>query len=234
MAIDEALLQAALSGRRRRPLLRLYTWSRPALSLGVHQRSSAELADRCAGYGVDLVRRPTGGTAVLHGDDLTYCVVAPAGGRGVLDAYRWIAEGLIAGLSRVGIDAEVGGRRPAPSAGALTADAACFASTVGADVQAGGAKICGSAQVRRSGWLLQHGSIPIGDARPLTRKLLRHPGADGSTCVEQLRPGTTAKQLAGCLISGFESLWGPARPVEEHDIVPELARTGPQAQHRIA
>jgi lipoate-protein ligase A len=105
---------------------------------------------------------------------------------------------------------------------------------VGADLQVGGAKICGSAQVRRSGWLLQHGSIPIGDARPLTRKLLRHPGADGSTCIERLRPGTTAEELAGSLVAGFESLWGPARPVLGNVFMPEQVRVGRPAQHMLA
>jgi lipoate-protein ligase A len=232
MALDEALLRAARTEARRRPLLRVYTWSRPTLSIGAHQRLSDELIDRCAGYGVDVVRRPTGGTAVLHGDDLTYCVVAQAGGRGVLDAYSWIAECLIAGLARMGIDAEVGGRGSRPAA--LTAGGACFASTVGADLQVGGAKICGSAQVRRSGWLLQHGSIPIGDPRPLTRDLLRHPGADRCTYVADLRPGTTAEQLAGSLVSGFEALWGPGSPVTENDFVPELARTSLPVQQMLA
>jgi lipoate-protein ligase A len=232
MALDEALLRAARTEGRSRPILRLYTWSRPTLSIGAHQRLSDELTDRCTGYGVDVVRRPTGGTAVLHGDDLTYCVVAQAGGMGVLDAYRWIADCLIAGLARVEIDAEVGGGRSA--AGSLTAGGACFASTVGADLQVGGAKICGSAQVRRSGWLLQHGSIPIGDPRPLTRDLLGHAGADGCTCVADLRPGTTAEQLAGSLVSGFEALWGPAVRVTENDFVPELAGTALPVQQMLA
>lgn len=234
MALDDALLHAAISGERRRPLLRIYTWSRPTLSLGLHQSCSDELTERCAGYGVDVVRRPTGGTAVLHGGDLTYSVVAPSGRRGVLEAYSWIAEALIAGLSRLGLDAEAGGRRSAQAASVPAAHGACFASTVGADLQVGGAKICGSAQVRRSGWLLQHGSIPIGDARPLTRKLLRHPGANTSTCLEHLRPGTTCEELAGSLVSGFESLWGPARSITGENLFPEIGVLGQPAQHMLA
>ncbi|MEX0789196.1 MAG: hypothetical protein WD178_00305 [Actinomycetota bacterium] len=224
MRFDEAVLDEAVRVQRRRPVLRLYRWSGPALSIGAHQRLSGELIARCADRGVEVVRRPTGGTAVLHGDDLTYSVVAPAGRRSVLEAYSWVAEGLIAGLARLGIAAQVGGRGPGfPPKGpaeALGAHAACFAATVGADLKVGEAKICGSAQVRRSGFLLQHGSIPLADVRPLTRDLLRHPGPNNSTCLERLRPGIKWEEVAGCLRAGFEGTWGPAREVSLQELFP--------------
>jgi lipoate-protein ligase A len=228
MAVDAALLAWAVRTHPERPVLRLYRWARPALSLGVHQRVSDELVARCAERGVDVVRRPTGGTAVLHGDDLTYSVVAPSGGRGVLDAYSWVAEGLIAGLALLGITAETGGpgnRLVGPPA--LDARSACFATTVGADLKVGGSKICGSAQVRRSGWFLQHGSIPLGDNRPMTADLLRHPGRNGSTCIDLLRPGTTTDDLAGALVKGFESRWGGFREVKLEKFSPEDRKAEP-------
>lgn len=235
MAVDAALLAWAVRTHPQRPVLRLYRWARPALSLGVHQRVSDELAGRCAERGVHVVRRPTGGTAVLHGDDLTYSVVAPSGGRGVLEAYSWVAEGLIAGLALVGIPAEVGSRGTGPD-GALALDArsACFATTVGADLKAGGAKICGSAQVRRSGWFLQHGSIPMGDNRPLTADLLRHPGRNLSTCIDLLSPGTTTDELAGALVKGFESRWGGFREVELEKFSPEDGEAKPSTELILA
>jgi lipoate-protein ligase A len=181
---------------------------------------------------VDIVRRPTGGTAVLHGEDLTYCVVARAGGRGVLDAYRWIAAPLIAGLAELGIEAGIGATRA--TAGEFGPSKACFASTLGADLQVGGAKICGSAQLRRSGWLLQHGSMPIGNTRPLTKRLLRHPGVNRSTCMEELRPGTTAGELARALIAGFERLWGPAETGSANEFLPEIAEAVLPVQQLLA
>lgn len=220
MAVDEALLSWAVATQPERPVLRLYRWSGPALSFGVHQRLNDELIARCAERGVEAVRRPTGGTAVLHGDDLTYSVVAPTGNRGVLGAYSWVAGGLIAGLARLGIPAEVGSRRNAPDAAtALGCRSACFATTAGADLKVGSAKICGSAQVRRSGWFLQHGSIPMGDNRSLTRELLRHPGPNQSTCMELLRPGTSIEDLAGALIDGFASTWGRYREVSREELL---------------
>lgn len=228
MRVDAALLDNAIGGRRSRAVLRLYRWSGPALSIGVHQRLSDEMVARCAESGVAVVRRPTGGTAVLHGGDLTYSVVAPASGRGVLDAYRWIAGGLIAGLARLGIQAQVGSQGPVPAArgpeDALAAHSACFATTVGADLRVGEAKICGSAQLRRSGYLLQHGSLPLADSRSLTRELLRHPGPNDSACLDSFRPGITWDELAGCLVAGFEQVWGPARAVSMQEFFPvELA-----------
>jgi lipoate-protein ligase A len=235
MAVDEALLAWAIRTRAERPILRLYRWARPALSLGAHQRVSDELMARCADRSVEVVRRPTGGTAVLHGDDLTYSVVAPSGGRGVLEAYSWVAEGLIAGFAALGIGAEVGdgGSRPDGST-PLGARSACFAATVGADLKVGNSKICGSAQVRRSGWFLQHGSIPIGDGRTLTRDLLRHPGRNDSTCIELLRPGVSGEVLAGALIRGFESRWGRYQEVDVEKFLPEAPGAKPLTELILA
>jgi lipoate-protein ligase A len=218
MRIDAALLDRAIELDLRLPILRVYRWDAPALSLGLHQQLSDELLGRCTGLGVEIVRRPTGGSAVLHGGDLTYAVVAPSGNRGVIDAYHWVAGGLIEGLAQVGVDARVGARDGGPGSLMLDSRAACFAATAAADLQVGEAKICGSAQIRHRGWFLQHGSIPITDNRVLTRRLLRHPGANNSTCIETLCPGTTWEQLAGCLIGGFESLWGRSEELKLDDL----------------
>lgn len=234
MAVDAALLAWAVRTHPQRPVLRLYSWTGPALSLGVHQRVNDELVARCAERGVDVVRRPTGGTAVLHGDDLTYSVVAPSRGRGVLEAYSWVAEGLIAGLALLGIPAEVGGGNGPEGMPALDARSACFATTAGADLKVGGSKICGSAQVRRSGWFLQHGSIPMGDNRPMTADLLRHPGRNDSTCIDLLRPGTTSDQLANALIGGFESRWGKFREVKLEKFSPEGRKAKPSSELILA
>lgn len=215
MRIDRALLDRAAAGAARRPVLRIYGWSEPTLSVGAHQKLNDPLLRRCAAHGVEVVRRPTGGSAVLHGRDVTYAVVAPHGRLGVLDAYREVAGALIDGLARLGIEARVGTRRRGEPEGSATlgAGSACFATTLGADLVVGEAKICGSAQVRRQGWFLQHGSIPLADSRGLTRVLLGFTGADTSTCLERLRPGTSEDEVVRCLVSGFGARWGePSHP----------------------
>lgn len=224
MWIDEFLLDRAVRERAPRPVLRIYRWLGPTLSVGAHQRLSDELLARCRSRGVGVVRRPTGGSAVLHGKDLTYAVVAPHRGLGVLETYREVAGALIDGLARLGIDARVGTRRDR-AAGGQSAPApgqACFATTLGADLQAGDAKICGSAQVRRRGWFLQHGSIPLGDDRQLTGRLLRHAGSNNSTCIDCLRPGTSPLEVTAGLVEGFTSRWGEARETALEELTMSL------------
>jgi lipoate-protein ligase A len=153
MAADLACLDEVAAGAP--PVLRLYTWSPPALSLGRFQPESDVDAARCAELGVEIVRRPTGGKALLHGADLTYAVALPRpeGAAGHVDAlYRTIASGLLAGLARLGVDASVGEERG-------PAGPVCFAAAQGADLRVGTRKLCGSAQVQRGGVVLQHGSI---------------------------------------------------------------------------
>ena len=211
MRNDAWLLDRAIECGSPRPLLRIYAWNGPALSVGAHQRLSPAVLDRCHQMGVQVVRRPTGGSAVVHGADITYAVVARHGPLGVLETYREVAQALIVALSGLGITAGVGTRHGRNRQLAARESPACFGTTVGADLEVDGAKICGSAQVRRRGWFLQHGSIPLEDQRDLTRRLLNHNGPLRSTCIELLRPGTSEDELSGWLVSAFTSRWGTPR-----------------------
>lgn len=153
MAADLACLdEVALGGL---PVLRLYTWTTPALSLGRFQPETDVDLAACRTRGVEVVRRPTGGRALLHGADLTYAVALPrpGGAAGHVDAlYRTLAAALIAGLAELGVHAELGGNR-GPSG------PVCFATVQGADLRVGERKLCGSAQVQRGSLVLQHGSL---------------------------------------------------------------------------
>lgn len=153
MTADVALLEAVAAGAP--PTLRCYRWDPPALSLGRFQPDDDVDRAACARHGVEVVRRPTGGRALLHGGDLTYAVAMPIprGAAGTVDAvYRWVAGALVEGLARLGVEAAIA-RHEGP------AGAVCMGTQQGADLRVGERKICGSAQVRRGGALLQHGSI---------------------------------------------------------------------------
>jgi lipoate-protein ligase A len=204
MAMDWALLERATEIRRPDPVVRVYRWASPTLSVGAKVDLPDGVAEQCAEMGVELVRRPTGGGCVLHDADVTYSVVAPEHGRAVLDAYRWVAQGLIAGLRALGLEAAVA--QHAASGRPLD----CFHLATGADLQVGGRKICGSAQVRRRGWFLQHGSFPVGDVRSKAAHLLGSAVEDGSTCLERVRPGTREAELSRALVEGFAEAWGTA------------------------
>lgn len=158
MALDEALLEAhrlGLSG----PTLRLYRWATPTLSLGYAQRCSPEQLATWREAGAALVRRPTGGRAVVHAQDFTYSVVMSGLPLRVSAAYEVLSAGVVAGLKALGLEAGL-----APGRGAVSRSASCFASATPADLVAAGHKVCGSAQVRRQGAVFQHGTLYLAEA----------------------------------------------------------------------
>ena len=161
MALDEAILEAVQKDQAP-PTLRFYSWNPPCLSLGYAQ--SVEDADQSAieQLGWDLVRRPTGGKAILHTDEITYSIAAPANHplfvNGVLPSYKRISLALIAGLESMGLVPELNiADPPVPSNG----NPVCFQNPSAFEITVEGKKLVGSAQLRRSGGVLQHGSLPL-------------------------------------------------------------------------
>lgn len=157
----------AVAAGEQPPTLRLYGWQPPALSLGYHQPFGEGIDPaECARRGFDIVRRPTGGRAILHAHELTYSVcVRPEhirDGHSTMGSYRQISRGIVAGLQRLGAQVALGAEQQRPAGGGPAGlRAMCFAHTARCDLQANGRKVVGSAQVRREGGILQHGSIPL-------------------------------------------------------------------------
>ena len=106
MQFDE-YLAVKLSSGIGVPTLRLYGWDPPAVSIGFNQDAGEFDEEKLRRSGIDLVRRPTGGRAILHANELTYSVVLAAGGRTPKEIYRFISEGLLAGVRALGIAAEL-------------------------------------------------------------------------------------------------------------------------------
>ncbi len=167
MALDEALWQHFSEnlepGHYPAPILRFYGWRPAALSLGYAQRAEREVDfAACERLGIDWVRRPTGGRAILHDvGELTYSLVAAHDdlhfSGGVLESYRKISGALVAGLGQLGVAAELAGKEQRGADGAVTA--ACFDAPSAYEVTWQGRKLIGSAQARRRGALLQQGTI---------------------------------------------------------------------------
>ena len=161
MAVDEAIAEAAAAGAVP-PTLRFYRWNPPTVTLGRHQKLADVDETQIAARGYDLVRRATGGRAILHVDELTYSVAGPieeprmAGG--VMDAYLRFSNALLSGLSTLGLKAEKAGGR---TRAGRDLSAACFETPSAYEITAGGRKLMGSAQSRRKGYVLQHGSLPL-------------------------------------------------------------------------
>ncbi|MBK8047717.1 MAG: lipoate--protein ligase family protein [Anaerolineales bacterium] len=161
MAIDQALAEACAADLGP-PVLRFYRWLPPAVSLGRHQAFTDIDTETVRKRGYEIVRRPTGGRAILHTDEFTYSVAAKADeprlAGGVMDAYLSISNALVAGLQNLGVAAE-----KAPGTVRVGSDisAACFEAPSAYEITAGGRKLMGSAQSRRAGYVLQHGSLPL-------------------------------------------------------------------------
>jgi len=158
MGVDEALLEVARRGGG--ASLRLYRWQGPWLSLGYAQRLSARQALALAQAQVGVVRRATGGRAVLHGADLTYCVAAPESAlpAGLRATYALLSRALELAMRELGVAVERVGRR-AERSGDAGFD--CFAAPAHDELCARGRKLVGSAQRRARGAVLQHGSIRL-------------------------------------------------------------------------
>ncbi|TRU71945.1 MAG: lipoate--protein ligase family protein [Microcystis viridis Mv_BB_P_19951000_S69] len=158
MAIDSWLLEQHRCSHHP-PTLRFYQWSPPAISLGYHQRQYPDFWRNLTWQGqkISLVRRPTGGRAVLHQGDLTYMVVNSGMKGNIREVYQQICQFLITGWQNLGLELSYGaaGRGYIHSAN-------CFGTATGADlVDNWGNKFIGSAQLQRGCYVLQHGSMVL-------------------------------------------------------------------------
>lgn len=186
MATDAALL--AHARRTGSGTLRIYGWDGPTLSLGRHERARDRFDPaRLAAHGVDVVRRPTGGRALLHDREVTYSVTAPLGTLSLGESYAVINALLLDALARLGVRATVAvaARRPLRPVGA-----ACFAEPGAGELTVGGAKLVGSAQLREDGALLQHGSILLADDQALIDQLRAGGGTASPAAMRAATLGT--------------------------------------------
>jgi len=199
MAIDEAILRAVAEGKSL-PTLRFYGWQPPCLSIGYSQSMEGEVdVDGCREAGIGLVRRPTGGRSILHADELTYSVVAPQAeprvAGGVIESYRRLSAGLVAGLRSLGL--AVAQVKTADDKGE---SAACFDAPSSYEITVGGKKLVGSAQVRKKKVVLQHGSLPLeGDIARIFDFLKAPSDESREELKRELRARATSLELApGC------------------------------------
>src|SRR6266851_10371187 len=176
MAVDEALLDGVAAGIAP-PTLRFYQWAPPCLSLGYFQPFDVVDVAGCLRLGVDVVRRPTGGRAILHDRELTYSVALPASvlghDGGVLPSYYRLSLALQDGLRRLGVPATLAPESAAT--GPIVHGPICFDRPSAREILLEGRKLVGSAQMRRGGGILQHGSILIEPRIDKLTKCLRPP-----------------------------------------------------------
>ncbi len=171
MAVDEAIMESVGAGQSP-PTLRLYAWNPPCLSLGYGQRYTDVDFTRLADLEWDIVRRPTGGRAILHTDELTYSLSLPADDElaagTVVESYQRISFALLTGLAAIGASPRADQRAERIQSGPV-----CFETPSHYEITVEGRKLVGSAQMRRKNAVLQHGSLPLsGDIARICKTLV--------------------------------------------------------------
>ncbi len=207
MAVDESILEHIGRGESR-PTLRLFAWEPPCLSLGQAQPFADIDLARLRARGWELVRRPTGGRAILHTDELTYSVTTacdePLMAGSVLESYSRLALALLDAVSNLGLKPEM---KEVAAAEHHSTNPVCFEVQSSSEITVGGKKLIGSAQARRKDGILQHGSLPLtGDLGRITQALRFD--SDGSrqlAAIRLLDRATTVESVLGRPVS-----WGEA------------------------
>jgi len=238
MAVDEAILNAVAEGQSP-PTLRFFGWTPPCFSLGYAQPVADVDLERLRTRGWGLVRRPTGGRAILHADELTYSVIAPMDEPrvlgGVVESYRQLSAGLLRGVEVLGLSAraarnpksqiladprsEAQGtspksqdpnpncQQPAANDQPPTTNPVCFEVPSDYEITANGKKLLGSAQVRKRGVVLQHGTLPLtGDVARICEALLVESETERARLRERVHQrATTIEEVLGRPVSWEEA-----------------------------
>lgn len=219
MAVDDAIL-TAVSEKRLDTTLRLYAWKPPCLSLGYGQSIQDADEARLAEMGWHVVRRMTGGKAILHTDELTYSLAFaaddPLAAGGIIESYRRISAALMVGVERLGLQA----RAEKMSEGVKISGPVCFETPSHYEITTrDGKKLIGSAQVRRKGGVLQHGTLPLsGDVGRICDALVYHSAYEreeargqvrsrAATLTEALGVTVTWEAAAAAIVAGFQDVF---------------------------
>ena len=227
MEFDEHLVHSLAEGEGV-PTIRVYGWNPHAISLGWNQALDEVDSERAAKDGIDIVRRPTGGRAILHSQELTYSVSMPCKGKNVLGAYNEISEALVCGLRMFGAAVSLEKSQPHfPTLYKSPSSAICFASSARYEIKIDGKKLVGSAQRRYSGKhgedvVLQHGSVLLGPGHKRLVGYLRAKSEEHRWILaEEIEAKTidlssalgrevTFDEIAETIRAGFEEAWGIA------------------------
>ena len=225
MEFDESLVRSLADGDGI-PTVRVYGWHPHTISLGWNQRAEDINADSARRDGIDIVRRPTGGRAILHSEELTYSVVMASHAKNILATYNEISRALVLGLKRLGADVSLEKSQPHfPSLYQSSSSAICFSSSARYEIQINGKKLVGSAQRRYTGQdseelVLQHGSLLLGSdhsriidylnlsngqERDRLKIEINERTIDLSTALGRI---VSFEECAEAVRTGFEDAWG--------------------------
>lgn len=202
MQKDAGLLDDAIKNKLEEPVFRLYGWAPPCVSLGRNQKSDFLDVKFLKENNIDVVRRLTGGRALLHDNEITYSYVCPVSslkhGENVTESYKEISQIFIDKFKQLGIELEFGGK---PARGHFDY---CMLVSTGADLCHNGKKLIGSAQFRKEGYILQHGSILYDYDKNLLEKIFNEPVNTSSiTCIKEINPNITKDDIIELFVKKY-------------------------------
>ncbi len=191
MKLDLEMLDFAIKNKIDYAMVRFYQWYPKCISLGKNQKNDIKNTD------IDIVTRPSGGRALLHDRELTYCFVSPVFKDSIIESYKDISNGLILGFRKLGIELSYGSNEKKNLA-------YCMNISTGADVSYKNKKFIGSAQYRSRGYLLQHGSIPYELDFDLIDKIFNQKTLkENIVTLNEINPNLSTKQIIEALKEGF-------------------------------
>lgn len=204
MATDESLLNFAIDNNFEEPILRFYGWHPACVSLGRNQLDSSVNKEFCKRQGIELVRRLTGGRALLHDKELTYSFICSTNflnsSDSILLSYKEISNALILGFKKVGIELNFPENKKPNSKFDY-----CMSISTGADLSYKGKKLIGSAQFRKNNYILQHGSILIDfDEKNIENIFNENVCSDSIVALKEINPDINIQTLVKSIKQGFE------------------------------
>ena len=203
MDYDEYILNTAIEKSLKEPVLRFYGWSPVCVSLGRNQSDNHINKDFCKYHKIDIVKRITGGRALLHDNELTYSFVCPVDylshGTSVMQSYKEISGALALGFKKAGIDTDF-----PKDKNTRTSYEYCMSLSTGADLSFNGKKLVGSAQCRKQNYILQHGSVMFDFNAELIQNIFSEmPEKSKIITINEITPDLEIRQLCEFLKSGF-------------------------------
>lgn len=194
MQKDSELLDFAIKNQAKEPIFRLYAWWPACISLGRNQDENFLDKEFLKSKNIDIVRRLTGGRALLHDQEITYCYICPVSylknGESVVNSYKEISQLLIDAFATIGINLEFGDKKQ------HTKFDYCMSISTGADLCFEGKKLIGSAQFRKEGYILQHGSILFDYDKDLLEQIFKEKvDKDSLSCLKQINPSLTHEDV---------------------------------------
>lgn len=233
MALDESILQFVVAGKSL-PVLRLYAWDPACLSLGYAQPVKDVDFQNLVENGWELVRRPTGGRAILHTDELTYAVIAPQNeprvAGSILESYRRLSTALVKALHILDLPAMADKEYPVPE-GSQPNTAVCFEVPSNYEITVYGKKLIGSAQARRYKGVLQHGSLPLfGDLTRITQALRFENETERRQAAQRLLDHATTVEMVLGKVVDWDTAADAFKTAFEQMLNIEFLETEPDAE----